>query len=182
MIRIWKRVLPGVRVKMNRFIFWLINVFSNNFNIINLALFNIYGGIYRFKKKFKKYSLEIYPSVYSCFHFFEIKETRPRHFNTLLVQNAWFFFQSGTYSRKTYTIMLELEAVFWKVTGDSFSVLKECRFICTSGKPRIHLEDTKVYKEIAKRKNAWKSFIKTHLAYACVIKDHENHDSFYHKT
>ena len=64
--------------------------------------------------------------------------------------------------------MLELGAVFLKVTRDLFSVLKECRFICIGGKTEIYLEEWNVYKELAKDKNASTSFIKMHLGCARV--------------
>ena len=42
-------------------IFWLTNVFASNLNTITLKLFHNHGGIYRFRKKFKKDSGEINP-------------------------------------------------------------------------------------------------------------------------
>ena len=51
----------GLWVNMNRFNFWLTNLFSSNINIINLKLFCKHRWTYKSKKKFKKYSEEIKP-------------------------------------------------------------------------------------------------------------------------
>ena len=46
---------------MNRFNFLTHKCIANNLNTITLKLFHNHGGIYRFRKKFKKDSGEINP-------------------------------------------------------------------------------------------------------------------------
>ena len=60
MTKIWRKVLLGVWVKMNRFS-CLTYVFSSNLNTLNWQHFFNHGKIYKFQKKIKKYSGETNP-------------------------------------------------------------------------------------------------------------------------
>ena len=55
MIKTWGRVLLGGMIK------FFDSQYCNNLNTITLKLFHNHGGIYRFRKKFKKDSGEINP-------------------------------------------------------------------------------------------------------------------------
>ena len=59
MIKIWGRVLPGGMIKINRFNFLTHKCIAIINNTITLRLFNNHGGIYRFRKMYKKDSGEI---------------------------------------------------------------------------------------------------------------------------
>ena len=61
LIKTWGRVLLGAWVKLNRFNFLTHKCICSSLNTINLKLFRNHGGIYRFRKKFKKDSGEINP-------------------------------------------------------------------------------------------------------------------------
>ena len=55
------RVLLGGMIKNEQIQFFDSQMYCNNLNTITLKLFHNHGGIYRFRKKFKKDSGEINP-------------------------------------------------------------------------------------------------------------------------
>ena len=61
MIKTWERVLLGGMIKNEQIQFFDSQMYCNNLNTITLKLFHNHGGIYRFRKKFKKDSGEINP-------------------------------------------------------------------------------------------------------------------------
>ena len=61
MIKTWGRVLLGGMIKNEQIQFFDSQMYCNNLNTITLKLFHNHGGIYRFRKKFKKDSGEINP-------------------------------------------------------------------------------------------------------------------------
>ena len=60
-IKTWERVLLGGMIKNEQIQFFDSQMYCNNLNTITLKLFHNHGGIYRFRKKFKKDSGEINP-------------------------------------------------------------------------------------------------------------------------
>ena len=58
MIKTWGRVLLGGMIKNEQIQFFDSQMYFNNLNTITLELFHNHGGIYRFRKKFKKDSGE----------------------------------------------------------------------------------------------------------------------------
>ena len=61
MIKTWGRALLGSMIKNEQIQFFDSQMYCNNLNTITLKLFHNHGGIYRFRKKFKKDSGEINP-------------------------------------------------------------------------------------------------------------------------
>ena len=61
MIKTWERVLLRGMIKNEQIQFFDSQMYCNNLNTITLKLFHNHGGIYRFRKKFKKDSGEINP-------------------------------------------------------------------------------------------------------------------------
>ena len=61
MIKTWGRVLLGDMIKNGHIQFFGSQMYCNNLNTITLKLFHNHGGIYMFRKKFKKDSGEINP-------------------------------------------------------------------------------------------------------------------------
>ena len=61
MIKTWGRILLGGMIKNEQIQFFDSQMYCNNLNTITLKLFHNHGGIYRFRKKFKKDSGEINP-------------------------------------------------------------------------------------------------------------------------
>ena len=61
MIKTWERVLLGDMIKNEQIQLFDSQMYCNNLNTITLKLFHNHGGIYRFRKKFKKDSGEINP-------------------------------------------------------------------------------------------------------------------------
>ena len=61
MIKTWGRVLLGGMIKNEQIQFLDSQMYCNNLNTITLKVFHNHGGIYWFRKKFKKDSGEINP-------------------------------------------------------------------------------------------------------------------------
>ena len=61
MIKTWGRALLGGMIKNEQIQFFDSQMYCNNLNAIPLKLFYNHGGIYRFRKKFKKDSEEVNP-------------------------------------------------------------------------------------------------------------------------